>query len=330
MLAKGPHPALQLFACEVKPTARRLYLAGMFRSTLALALLLTALPQVALANPRTEDELAALNARIAASPTDVDLLLQRAELRLREAEPEAALADLRLVEAIRPADPRLSLLRGWLDFERGADERAVVELETYVARTGGTVFAHALLGRLHERNDRLAEAVASYDDALVHGDDVDVYLRRGRLLAVMGRLDRAAAGYEAGLAATGAVALRVALVELETRRGRYDRALALVEDGERRAGNDGRWLLRRADVLEAAGRSAEAQRVRRSALAEAERRLARRPSPAALMERGRALLALGRHREAIADLSQARRRAPRLREAASLLARALGERGGDR
>lgn len=299
-------------------------------SPLAVLLLLCSLPQVALANPTTEDELAVLNARIAASPSDVDLLLRRAELRLREAEAEEALTDLRLVEAIEPSDPRLSLLRGWLGFEQGADERAVVELESYVARTGGTVFAHTLLGRLHQRNDRLEAALRSYDDALVLGDDVDVYLRRGRLLETMGRLDRAAEGYEAGLAATGAVVLRVRLVELETRRGRFDRALALVQQAERRAGNAGRWLLRRGEVLEAAGRDAEAQRVRRAALAEAERRVARRPSPAALMERGRALLALGRYREAIADLTQARRRAPRLGEAASLLARARREAGGER
>lgn len=295
-------------------------------ATLAVAMLL---PAIAFADPPVDDELAALDARIEAAPTDVDLLLQRAELRVRASDADGALADLRLVEAMAPGDPRLSLLRGWIHFDGGADRRAEAELERYVALTGGSPFAHAMLGRLHERNDRPLRALASYDAALSLGDDLDLYLRRGRLLERLDRLDEAAAGYEAGLVATGgAVVLRVALVELETRRGRFDRALALVDQALASAGNDARWLLRRADVLEAAGRSGEARRARLRALEEAERRVAGRPAPAALMERGRALLALGRYREAARDLTQARRRAPRLHEAAILLARArqaLGE-----
>lgn len=288
----------------------------------AIALALWLLPAAALADPLLEARLASLDERIAASPTDVELLLRRAELRMRAAEPDAALADVRLVEAIAPGDPRAPMLRGWIHFEQGDDARAEAALERYVARTGGTSFAYALLGRLHERNDRLEEALESYDAALERGDDLDVYVRRGRLLESLGRLREAVDGYEAGLAATGAVVLRVALIDVETRRGRLDRALALVDEAMGRANNDGRWLLRRAAVLEAAGRGAEARRDRLAALAEADRRLARRPAPAALMERGRALIALGRWAEAVTDLEQALRRAPRLREASVLLARA--------
>jgi tetratricopeptide (TPR) repeat protein len=159
--------------------------------------------------------------------------------------------------------------------------------------------------------------------ALRHGDDVEVYLARGRLLEGLGRLAEAAQSYEMALQGDAAsTALRVRLVEVERRLGRYDHALAHVDAAMRHARVDTRWLLRRAQILEDAGRRTEARRARVEALTEAERLLTRRSSPAALAARGEALLALGRADDAARDLAQAVRRAPSLTHARQLLAEA--------
>lgn len=296
-----------------------------------LVAVVLAVSTVAFADPDREDELAVLNARIAQSPANVDLLLQRAELRLLEVELDEAAADLRLVEALAPSEPRILLLRAEIDFQRGALAEAEVSLEAYVGRTGGSYRAWFLLGAVHERRDRLDAALHSYDQALAFGDDVDLYLARGRVLEATGRLDDAGRNYETGIQATGgAVVLRMELADVARRRGDVDEALAQLDPILRRARVRTRWLLLRAEILEEAGRTAEARRAREEALSDAERLLARRHSPAALAARGQALLALGRATEAERDLTQALRRAPRMTDARTALAEARRLAGGAR
>ena len=267
--------------------------------------------------------LAELDARIAASPAGVELLMQRADLLVQEGLTDRAVEDLRLIESLAPDETRLLLLRGLVAYGRGDLARAEADLEAYVSRTGGSARACFLLGQAYEQRDREADALRSYDMALRHGDDVEVYLARGRLLEGLGRLAEAAQSYEMALQGDAAsTALRVRLVEVERRLGRYDHALAHVDAAMRHARVDTRWLLRRAQILEDAGRRAEARRARVEALTEAERLLTRRSSPAALAARGEALLALGRADDAARDLAQAVRRAPSLTHARQLLAEA--------
>jgi tetratricopeptide (TPR) repeat protein len=264
-----------------------------------------------------------LSERIARAPSDVDALAERADLLLQEDRLDEAAADLRLFEALAPTDPRMLLLRGLVAYERGDLGRAETDLEAWTSRTGGALVPCRLLATLYERSDREEEALRMYDAALAFGDDVDAHLAKGRLLEGLGRHVEAAASYEAALAGGApSAALRARLVDLERRLGRHDRALAHVDAALREARLDTRWLVRRAEILDDAGRSAEARRARVAALAEAERLVAVRRSPAALAARGEALLALGRVDEAERDLVQAVSRAPRYARARSLLAEA--------
>ena len=267
--------------------------------------------------------IARLTERIAVSPSDVDALAERADLLLQEDRLEDATADLRLLEALAPDDPRMLLLRGLVAYERGDVDRAEVDLEAWIFRTGGALVPCRLLGTIYERSDREEEALRMYDAALAFGDDVDVHLAKGRLLEGLGRHAEAASSYEAALAGGApSAALRARLIDVERRLGRHDRALAHVDAALREARLDTRWLLRRAEILDDAGRSAEARRARLAALGEAERLVGVRRSPAALAARGEVLLALGRVDEAERDLVQAVSRAPRYARARSLLGEA--------
>lgn len=293
---------------------------GVLAAALTSSLLLSS---PAAADPPRREDITALTARIERSPGDVRLLLLRAELYLSADRVEEALDDLRLVEAIAPDEPRLLLLRAEAAIEQARWREAEAMLDTSISRGDGTQRAYALRARLHERFDRELDAIADYDAALSFGGDLDLFLARGQLQEALGLSREAIEGYEAGLREhAGAIVLRVALIRVLVARGDLSRALAHVDAAAAQSRVDTKWLLLRGSILEAMGRSGEARRAREAALAEAQRLMARRPSAMALAARGEAFLALGRTREAIADLEQATVRAPRMTEARALLAEA--------
>ena len=263
-------------------------------------------PATAAAHP--DPDIAALSVRIASRPGDAHLVLVRADLYRRAAEPTAALDDLRLADGLLGVDDpervQLAWLRAQTLFDVGDRVAALGELDALLANHPHMP-ALALRARIHADAGRFEMAVRDYDRALTIGDDVELYLVRGRLLEDHGRRGEAIEGYEAGLQGMGgAVVLRLAVIRVALAAGDGQRALRHVEQGMARAGQAPDWLLLRAEALTALGRRAEAQAARTAALTEIERRYRRRPSRANLLMRARALLALGRPAEAVRDAEQ--------------------------
>jgi tetratricopeptide (TPR) repeat protein len=91
-----------------------------------------------------------------------------------------------------------------------------------------------------------------------------------------------------------------------------------------------RGLLLRARALDALGRDRDARSARLEALAELDARIARRASPALRVDRGEALLGLGRAPEALAEANTALARLPDFEPARSLADRARRVLGGAR
>ena len=280
-------------------------------------------PMLAGADPTGTETLSVLDARIAEAPHDVRLLLARAELYVRANRAYEALADLRLAESLGTAGPALHAHRAAALHQLGRDAQAEAELDAFLASTDGTQWAHDLRGRIREADGRFAGALEDYEAALRIGPRIHLFLARGRVLERLGRLDEAAYGYRDGLSLrSGAVVLREALVRVERARGEWDEALQEVDRLLAASGRQVRWLLLRADVLDAAGRSAAARAARTAALADAERSLAKRPSARNQAAVGLALVALGRHPEAISVLTQALARSPSMEDARDGLAQA--------
>lgn len=290
----------------------------------ALVLLALAPAGRALGDPPVRDDLRAIDARIRRDPTDVGALVARSELFLRDGRPGEALADLRLAAAMSPGDPRIALQRAVVFEALDRPDEALAELEAYLeAARAPSADALALRARVLVQLDRPEDAVLEYDASLALRADVDLYLERGRILTALGRLEEAARGYAEGLVATGgAASLRVVAIELHLRIGRAELALRWIDEVLARAPARARWLLLRARALEALGREGEARAARDEALAEIDGRLRRRPTPALRVERGEALLALGRARDALGEAIRARAIAPRLGAAIELELRA--------
>jgi tetratricopeptide (TPR) repeat protein len=286
---------------------------------LSLALLAGA-TSIARADPPVRDDLRALTARIRRQPSDVDALIQRSELYLRDGEPDEALADLRVADALAPAEPRVHAQRAAVLHALDRDDEALAELDACLARTRApTIDVLALRARVLVAIGRLPDAVEEYDAALGLGDQVDLHLERGRVLERLGRFEDAARGYLAGLRALGgAITLARAAIELDLRIGRADRALGTIDAVILRAPARARWLSLRGRALDALGRREEARADRERALAELDARIARRPTAALRVERGAVLLALGRIGEARNEAARARSVAPRLGDAIDL------------
>lgn len=267
---------------------------------LAASLVLVAVGSAS-ADPPLDDDLEELDTRLAAHPEDIDALVSRSELLVIAGRGQDALVDLRVAASLAPDDRRVVLQRASVLHQMGEDERALAELDASIARWR-TADALGMRARILLALDRIDDAIRAYDDALDVGPDVDLFLERGRLLEQAGRLDEAALGYHVGLQATGSIALRLAAIELDLRAGHAARALATIDE----AAQDGpRWLLLRARALDGLGRAADARQVRAAALLQIDQRLARRPTIALQVDRGEALLALGRIDEARAAAARA-------------------------
>jgi tetratricopeptide (TPR) repeat protein len=267
-------------------------------------------------------DLARLDERLAIRPHDVDLLLDRSVVHRRMGSFAAALADLEQVASLAPAHRRMLVERGLTFFAMKDYARAERDLDLFLSFGLGSVEAFRTRAQLREATGRPAQAIEDYGAALRLSPSPELFLARGKLQEAAGELAAAAQGYEEGLRLLGgAVALRLALLRVEKRRGQYDRAVALVDEVLPALQVKADWLLERAELHAAAGRAQAARRDRQAALDELNALLRQRPNALWLVGRARALLALGRKAEAIADLERATALAPKLEEARELLKR---------
>ena len=277
------------------------------------------------ADAPTERRVAALRERLDRAPADTATRLDLADLLERAGRADEALAELDFVDALAPNDPGAAAVRARALVGVGRTGEALEVLDRLLERTEGLPAAHALRAELLEELGQLPDALAERDALVALAPSVQARLDHGRLLERLGRLDEAVASYERGvLAHAGASPLRMAAIDAHRRLGHPERALAHTDALIAAARVAPRWRVLRAELLDAMGRSTEARAERERALADAERMLERRRSPLALLERGRAFLALGHTEDAARDLRQSLLRAPDQREARVLLARIPG------
>ena len=290
------------------------------RCSIFVALLLVG-PTTAAADLDLDLQAAALRARLTSSPTDLPSRLRLARVELEAGRPGEALAELAVLDAMAPGHTEDAVVRAQALLANDQAEAALLLLEERLTLEG-PIEGLRLRARLLDAQDREEEALRDLEAIVLRGPSLDDELRRGRLLERLGRLREAALAYREGRGRhRDAAILRLAEIRTERAQGHPDRALALLEPllGARAVAPRLRVL--RGELLREAGQTQAAEEALERALRDAERMLARRPSAMALMERGRARLALGRA-GALGDLEQALGRAPGLHEARRLLQRA--------
>jgi len=228
-----------------------------------------------LAHPELDQQIASTTALIEIDPDDPQLYLQRGELHRIHEDWPAAQADFRHARKLRPDLAVVDFLVGKLKLEAGHPKQALASLDRFLVQEPGHARARITRARTLVVLGKPLAAAGEYTRALGCFGERDRpepahYLERARALADAGdeHLGAAVAGLDEGLARLGKpVTLQLFAIELEIGRGHHDAALARLDEIASRANRKESWLLRRGEILEAAGRNDQARAAYTDALA---------------------------------------------------------------
>jgi tetratricopeptide (TPR) repeat protein len=200
--------------------------------------------------------------RMAADPSNVSLVIRRAELHRLHHAFEAADADYARALSMAPNDPEPQWMRARSRLEGGRPEAALAELDAFIAAHPGHGSALLTRARTNARLERYQEAAADYAAAIAAlrepEPDVIVEWIRAQKLAGIDHavMKRAIDGVIARLGSIPVV--EEAAYELEIEMRDWDAALARLDRRARDAARQEQWLFRRGQLLKLAQRDAEA------------------------------------------------------------------------
>jgi tetratricopeptide (TPR) repeat protein len=255
-------------------TAPAEVLAKALVAALAVALLSLTAPAVR-AHGDLHNQIADLDRRIAAAPTDAALVLRRAELHRIHREWTAADADYVRVLALEPRHPEAAWLRARAALESGNAAAALAQLDRYLAQHPEHAGARLTRARALVASARAPEAVSDFALAIdrLPQPEPDHFLEWADAQRAAGLPPALQlATIDRGLRRLGPVpALEALALEIEIATGRYDDALARIDRQTALAARKESLLFRRAQVLARAGRRDEALAAYRASLEAIER-----------------------------------------------------------
>ena len=214
------------------------------------------------AHGNLDEAIAATTAEIAKQPTNAELLTSRAWLLAQHQDWSASHADLDRAAVLAPGSNSVALLRGEIFAMAGDWIKARKELEALVSREPQNSAAHGSLGRVLFSVGEFRASAASFGRAAEYSAQPDVSTFVNQSQAFESAHDPAGAlkALDNGIARLGKlVALVVPAVELEVAAGRFDAALARIDALLEILPRKETWLVRRAELLEKAGRPDDAR-----------------------------------------------------------------------
>ena len=265
-------------------------------STLCIVFLACALlhgPGHAVAHEQTELQIAALDRQIESRPLDAGLHMQRGEMHRMLGQWDAARRDYERSLRLDPGLTAVYLCEGRLWMDEGLPERALAALDRYIAShpedPAGRIArgrALVLLGRNEQAAGELERGLALETAAGIQPQP-DLYLELARALIATTDDNRARAlvVLEGGLSRLARpVALELEALSIERAMGRTDAALIRLDRLAAASARAEIWLVRRAEILEQAGRTLEAALSWRDASSAIDRLPASRRTSAAVAE----------------------------------------------
>lgn len=252
-------------------------------------------PRIAAAHSDTWQQIEELTIQLHAEPS-ARLLLQRGRLYLEHEDLPEALADLEQALQLDPTHLEPLIYRGMALFQAHRNAEALQALDQYVAHGAPDYAAFEARAQVRADMGQLESAVEDLKEAIRLRPKPEQFSQMARWLRQLGRTEEAISSYENGINVLGAsVPLIMELVDLEAELGEVEQALHWVDQLEQQAPRREQWLLRRAEILTAAGRSHEAHAAYQEALSLVEERLAAgRIAPLILLQKAQALAGLGR------------------------------------
>lgn len=263
-----PSPAMKVTTYPPRVwTFARLASAGLVAVTALLS------NQDALAHGDVHESIVAVTAEIEKSPQQADLFIRRASLHRAHQDWARALADLEQAQKLDPSQTALDLPRGELLTELAKFKEAEVLLTRFRDAYPASPRGWAALGRLNAQQLKWDAAAADYGKAveLTQPPDPHLYLNQVEALRGAGKLEDAGRVLDGAITVLGNLpSLVQPAVDIAIERKTWDRAVQLLDDAAAASVRKERWLMKKGEVLEKAGKFTEALETFRRALAEFE------------------------------------------------------------
>ena len=231
---------------------------------LAVPMCLTLLPSLARAHEGLHEQIVAITAKIKRDPKNAALYLQRGELYRLHSEWGRAAADYDRASRLQPSLTIVDLGRGKMLLESRRFQQAKFVLDRFLRQQPRQVEGLVTRGRVLARIGARLEAANDFTVALAlaPAPEPELYLERAQVLAEDKRyIQEALRGLNEGIKQLGPlVTLELAAIDLELRGNNYDAALSRLDIITAQSERKETWLVRRGEILKAAGRHEEARK----------------------------------------------------------------------
>jgi len=223
------------------------------------------------AHPGIDEELARLDQQIAASPDDATLYLRRGELHRIHRDWEKAEVDYRAALARDEGLHIAEFCLGRLRVESGQPAAGRAILDRYLSTRPNDVDARVYRARALVALGEPLAAAEDFSRAIQASQTPrpEYFLERARALDSAGpdHVAEALQGLDDGLRTLGEpVTLELYAIDLELERRNFDAALRRLDRIASQSVRQEPWLVRKASILEAAGRLDEARSAYRQTL----------------------------------------------------------------
>ena len=235
-----------------------------------VVLCLTFTVESARAHEGVDEHIVALTAKIKRDPKNASLYLQRGELYRVHRNWRRAAADYDRAERLQPSLIIVDLARGRMFFESGRFSRAKFVLDRFLRQRPADVEGLTTRARVLAKLAARTEAVDDFTQAiaLMQPPEPELYLERAEVLAGdTSTIPEALRGLDEGIKRLGPlVTLQLAAIDIELRGKNYDAALTRLDLIAAQSERKETWLVRRGEILAAAGRNEEARNAFNAAL----------------------------------------------------------------
>lgn len=219
------------------------------------------------------EQIAAVNAQIEKQPGNAGPLLWRADLHRQHEQWDDAARDIAAAQHAGATAGALAMARAQLAVSRADWENAARELPVLASELPENADTWRIAGTVETARKGHTAAAAAWRSAVDRAQPPrpDDFISLARASRAAGADDAAIGALDAGIARIGEVsALIEEAVAIEESLQRWDAALARIARLAASAPNPARWLARRGELAEKAGRPADAAEARRAALAAIE------------------------------------------------------------
>jgi tetratricopeptide (TPR) repeat protein len=216
------------------------------------------MPSAAWAHGDVHEAIVSVTREIEAHPDDPKLHLRRGELHRAHQDWVAAGADFDKAQELDATLIITELLRGEMLADAGRLADAMAALDRFLKQCPDSAPGFTARARVHAREKRWTAAADDFGHAIefARTPNPELFIERAQALRAAGRHDEALATLDAGVVKLGAlITLTQLAIDCEVEAGRLDAALARLAKVVDAAPRKERWLFRRGELLEKAGRS---------------------------------------------------------------------------